>query len=94
MANRIRSIVAREILDSIGNPTIEADVLLDNGALGRADGVANSVLIKPNQVGTLSETLDTVELARIDGYNTVISHRSSETEDTFIADLAVATNAG
>jgi enolase len=73
------------------------DVFVTNaGRLQRgiADGVANSVLIKPNQVGTLSETLDTVELARIDGYNTVISHRSGETEDTFIADLAVATNAG
>jgi enolase len=61
---------------------------------GIADGVANSVVIKPNQVGTLSETLDTIELARIAGYNTVISHRSGETEDSFIADLAVATNAG
>jgi enolase len=73
------------------------DVFVTNaGRLQRgiADGVANSVLIKPNQVGTLSETLDTVELARIAGYNTVISHRSGETEDTFIADLAVATNAG
>ncbi len=73
------------------------DVFVTNaGRLQRgiADGVGNSVLIKPNQVGTLSETLDTVELARIAGYNTVISHRSGETEDTFIADLAVATNAG
>ncbi len=61
---------------------------------GIAEGVANSILIKPNQVGTLSETMDTIELAKVDGYTTVISHRSGETEDAFIADLAVATNAG
>ncbi len=61
---------------------------------GIADGVANSILIKLNQVGTLSETMDTVELAKVNGFNTVISHRSGETEDSFIADLAVATNAG
>jgi len=61
---------------------------------GIAEGVGNSVLIKLNQVGTLSETMDTIELAKVDGYTTVISHRSGETEDTFIADLAVATNAG
>jgi enolase len=61
---------------------------------GIADGVGNSILIKPNQVGTLSETMDTIELAKMDGYTTVISHRSGETEDSFIADLAVATNAG
>jgi enolase len=61
---------------------------------GIADGVANSILIKLNQVGTLSETMDTIELAKVDGYTNVISHRSGETEDSFIADLAVATNAG
>lgn len=61
---------------------------------GILDGVANSILIKLNQVGTLSETMDTIELAKGDGYTTVISHRSGETEDSFIADLAVATNAG
>lgn len=61
---------------------------------GIAEGVANSILIKLNQVGTLSETMDTIELAKVDGYTTVISHRSGETEDSFIADLAVATNAG
>ena len=55
---------------------------------------ANSILIKPNQIGTLTETLDTIELARSNGYRTVISHRSGETEDTTIADIAVATNAG
>ena len=61
---------------------------------GIADGIANSILIKLNQVGTLSETMDTIELAKGGGYTTVISHRSGETEDPFIADLAVATNAG
>jgi enolase len=57
-------------------------------------GVANAVLVKVNQIGTLTETLDTIELARGAGYGIVISHRSGETEDTTIADLAVATNAG
>lgn len=56
--------------------------------------VANSILIKPNQIGTITETLDAVELAKRNGYTTVISHRSGETEDTTIADLAVAVNAG
>src|SRR6266571_3379221 len=56
--------------------------------------VANSILIKVNQIGTVSETLDAIDLARRDGYTSVISHRSGETEDTFIADLAVATGAG
>ena len=57
-------------------------------------GVANSILIKVNQIGTLSETLEAIELARKAGYSAVISHRSGETEDTTIADLAVATGAG
>ena len=57
-------------------------------------GVANSILIKLNQIGTLTETLDCIELAKINGYTNVISHRSGETEDTTIADIAVATNAG
>lgn len=61
---------------------------------GIDDGAANAILIKPNQIGTLSETLDTIELAKRNGYKTIISHRSGETEDTFIADLAVAVNAG
>jgi enolase len=63
-------------------------------AKGITDGLANSILIKLNQVGTVSETLDTIELAKTDSYAAVISHRSGETEDGFIADLAVATNAG
>ena len=61
---------------------------------GIETNVANAVLIKVNQIGTLSETLDTIEMAHKNGYRCVISHRSGETEDTTIADLAVATNAG
>ncbi len=57
-------------------------------------GIANSILIKVNQIGTVSETLDAIDLARRNGYTSVISHRSGESEDTFIADLAVATGAG
>jgi enolase len=63
-------------------------------AKGMADGLANAILIKLNQVGTLSETLDCIRMAAEGGYRAVISHRSGETEDSFIADLAVATNAG
>jgi phosphopyruvate hydratase len=61
---------------------------------GIREKVANSILVKVNQIGSLTETLDTIELAKTHGYTSVISHRSGETEDTFIADLAVATNAG
>ena len=57
-------------------------------------GVANSILIKVNQIGTLTETLEAIEMAKVAGYTSVISHRSGETEDTTIADIAVATNAG
>lgn len=56
--------------------------------------VANSILIKPNQIGTLTETLDAIELAKSRGYTAVVSHRSGETEDTTIADIAVAMNCG
>lgn len=61
---------------------------------GIKENVANSILIKPNQIGTLTETLDTIQEAKENGYKTVISHRSGETEDTTIADIAVAINAG
>ncbi len=61
---------------------------------GIEEGVANSILIKVNQIGTVTETLDTIEMAHKAGYTAVISHRSGETEDTFIADLAAAVNAG
>ena len=64
--------------------------------LGRGiqEGCGNSILIKVNQIGTLSETLDAIDLAHRHGYTTIISHRSGETEDATIADLAVATNSG
>lgn len=61
---------------------------------GIKEGCANAILIKPNQIGTLSETLNAIELAKLHGYNVIVSHRSGETEDTTIADLAVATNCG
>ena len=61
---------------------------------GVGSGVANSILIKPNQIGTLTEMLETMELAAVNGYSMVMSHRSGETEDATIADLAVATNCG
>ena len=61
---------------------------------GIAEHVANSILIKVNQIGTLTETLSTIDLAKTNGYGTIISHRSGETEDTSIADIAVGTNAG
>jgi enolase len=64
------------------------------GWLVGLEGVANAILIKVNQIGTLTETLQCIELARGNGYGAVISHRSGETEDTFIADLAVATGVG
>ena len=61
---------------------------------GIKEGIANAILIKLNQIGSVSETIEAIELARKAGYNSIISHRSGETEDTFIADLAVATAAG
>ena len=73
------------------------DLFVTNPAIikrGIEEGVANSVLIKVNQIGTLSETLEAIETAKTAGYTNVISHRSGETEDTTIADLAVATSAG
>jgi enolase len=73
------------------------DVFVTNPAIIQQaikNGLANAVLVKVNQVGTLTETLEAIELAKRAGYGTVISHRSGETEDTFVADLAVAVNAG
>ena len=73
------------------------DVFVTNTGLlarGIEKGVANSILIKVNQIGSLTETLDCIEMAKRAGYTTVISHRSGETEDTTIADIAVAVNAG
>jgi enolase len=73
------------------------DLFVTNPAIiqqGIKNGIANAVLVKVNQVGTLTETMEAIELAKRAGYGTVISHRSGETEDTFVADLAVAVNAG
>jgi enolase len=73
------------------------DIFVTNAAIleqGIREGVANAILVKLNQIGTLTETLDTVALANGASYGTVISHRSGETEDTTIADLVVAVNAG
>ena len=73
------------------------DVFVTNPKIlskGIEEGVANSILVKLNQIGTVTETLDAIEMAKQAGYTTVISHRSGETEDCFIADLAVAVNAG
>jgi enolase len=73
------------------------DLFVTNPALiqqGIKNGLANAVLVKVNQVGTLTETMQAIELSKRAGYGTVISHRSGETEDTFVADLAVAVNAG
>src|SRR5256712_10519014 len=73
------------------------DVFVTNPSIfakGIEQGVANAILIKLNQIGTLTETLETIEMAKRAGYRSVISHRSGETEDSTIADLAVATNAG
>jgi enolase len=87
------------LTDTIGNKIqlVGDDVFVTNPeilAKGIEKGIANSILIKLNQIGTLTETLDTIELAKRAGYTAIISHRSGETEDTTIADLAVATNTG
>ena len=87
------------LTDAIGDKVqlVGDDLFVTNTkrlARGIESGVANSILIKLNQIGTLTETLDAIDLAHRNGYTAVISHRSGESEDTFIADLAVATGAG
>jgi enolase len=89
----------RLLTDALGRKVqlVGDDIFVTNYARlqqGIQRGIANSILIKVNQIGTLSETLETIRLAKKSGYTTVISHRSGETEDTTIADLAVATDAG
>ena len=89
----------RKLTDRIGSRVqlVGDDLFVTNVARlqrGIEEGVANAILVKVNQIGTLTETLDAIELARSHGYAVVISHRSGETEDTTIADLAVATGAG
>ena len=87
------------LTDSIGDRVqlVGDDLFVTNPdrlSIGLQKGAANSILVKVNQIGTLSETLDAVELAHLHGYTAVMSHRSGETEDSTIADLAVATNCG
>lgn len=89
----------KKLTNSLGDniQLVGDDIFVTNTEIltkGIEQGVANSILIKVNQIGTLTETLNAIELARRNGYTTVISHRSGETEDTTIADIAVATNAG
>ena len=89
----------RQLTDRLGD-TIQLvgdDIFVTNPeilARGIEEGVGNAILVKLNQIGTLTETLDTIEMAKQAAYATVISHRSGETEDSFIADLAVGVNAG
>ncbi|MBI5808982.1 MAG: phosphopyruvate hydratase [Ignavibacteriales bacterium] len=87
------------LTDKIGNKVqlVGDDIFVTNTEIfgkGIEKGIANSILIKLNQIGTLTETLNAIEMAKTHGYTSVISHRSGETEDTTIADLAVATNCG
>jgi enolase len=89
----------KKLTDAMGKNTqlVGDDLFVTNTSFlrrGIDQGVANSILVKVNQIGTLTETLDAIELAKENGYTAVISHRSGETEDTTIADIAVATNAG
>ena len=89
----------KKLTDRLGKriQIVGDDLFVTNPAIlkeGIRKGIANSILIKLNQIGTLTETLDAIEMAKRAGYTTVISHRSGETEDTTLADLAVAVNAG
>jgi enolase len=89
----------KKLTDALGSKIqlVGDDVFVTNVEFlrkGIDEGVANSILVKVNQIGSLTETLDAIELARENRYTAVISHRSGETEDTTIADIAVATNAG
>jgi enolase len=89
----------KKLTDRLGKRVqiVGDDIFVTNPRIikeGIAQGIANSILIKLNQIGTLTETLDAIEMAKRAGYTTVISHRSGETEDTTLADLAVAVNAG
>ena len=89
----------KKLTDAMGKDTqlVGDDIFVTNVSFlqrGINEGVANSILVKVNQIGTLTETLDAIELAKEHAYTAVISHRSGETEDTTIADIAVATNAG
>jgi enolase len=89
----------KQLTDALGDRVqlVGDDLFVTNTEFlsrGIDEDVANAILVKVNQIGTVTETLETMELARRNGYQSIVSHRSGETEDTFIADLAVATNAG
>lgn len=89
----------KNITSTLGNKIqlVGDDLFVTNPAIlqkGIDDKMANAILIKPNQIGTLSETLHAIELAKANGYNTIISHRSGETEDAYITHIAIGTNAG
>jgi enolase len=89
----------RSLTEALGDrlQLVGDDIFVTNPkrlAKGIADGIANSILVKVNQIGSLTETLEAVEMAHRAGYTAVMSHRSGETEDATIADLAVATNCG
>ncbi|MDY2728129.1 MAG: phosphopyruvate hydratase [Candidatus Onthovivens sp.] len=89
----------KKLTDALGDriQLVGDDLFVTNPSIlaeGIKKGIANSILIKVNQIGTLTETLDAIRMAHINGYTTMVSHRSGETEDTTIADLAVAVNAG
>ncbi|MEN8211378.1 MAG: phosphopyruvate hydratase, partial [Thermodesulfobacteriota bacterium] len=88
-------IMTRQLGNSI--QIVGDDIFVTNPDIfqkGIREGIGNSILIKLNQIGTVTETLDTIQMAKESGYTTVISHRSGETEDSFIADLAVGVNSG
>ncbi|MCH2337039.1 MAG: phosphopyruvate hydratase, partial [Pseudomonadales bacterium] len=89
----------RLLTDSIGDRVqlVGDDLFVTNTeilARGISEGIANAILVKLNQIGTLTETLSAIRMAQRNGYSVIISHRSGDTEDTFIADLAVATGSG
>ena len=89
----------KRLTDRLGGSVqlVGDDIFVTNPAIfrkGIEQGIGNSILIKLNQIGTVTETLEAIELAKNAGYTTVISHRSGETEDSFIADLAVGVNSG
>jgi len=89
------AIMTKRLSDKI--QIVGDDLFVTNSSIlkeGIDKNIANSILIKLNQIGTVTETMETIEMAKLAGYTTVISHRSGETEDTFIADLSVAVNAG
>jgi enolase len=92
LTNTVGGKTSRKRIQLVGD-----DLFVTNTARlskGISEGIANAILIKLNQIGSVTETIDAIELARKNGYRSIISHRSGETEDTFIADLAVATSAG